>query len=160
ATANGEGAIALAVVVAVALAVTIAPRCTRPLACALLSVSVTMRIHHSVAASILALSCALLTPSCVLSTEPPTEIKLDEAQSSNCPEPIGETEQEVLGGLYEPEDFQFAVIVKDDGKDGAGGWQVATNASSFVAKVSGKTIYRWECRLEIGMPLRSALKGR
>jgi hypothetical protein len=121
--------------------------------------TITMKATSLLATSILAVSCALLTTSCVLRPESSTETKPDEPESSIGPEAIGETEQEVVGGRYVPEDFQFVVIVKDDGEGKAAGWQVATTASTFATTASGRPIYRWECRLEIGMPLRSEKEG-
>lgn len=118
-----------------------------------------MKATYIVSTHLLAVSCTLLTASCVLSPESSTETRPDEAQSSLDPEPIGQAEQEVVGGRYAPEDFQFVVTVKDDGKDSAGGWQVATNASTFVVRVSGSPTYRWECRPRVQMPLRTETKG-
>src|SRR5262249_28989907 len=101
-------------------------------------------------------------PSCIVSPESQAETKPDEAQSSDRLGPTGEAEQDVRGGLYEPEDFRFVTTVKDDGEDKAGGWQVASNVSKFTARVSGNPvpIYTWECRLIVEMPLRSEKRGR
>jgi hypothetical protein len=113
-----------------------------------------MRVHVVV----LALSAALLTASCLQGPESPPETE-SRAQRSSGPEPIGEARQEASGPRYGSRDFPFVVEAKDDGEGKGGGWQVAHHSSAFKVVEWPLDVYRWECHLEIGMPLRSEMEG-
>lgn len=114
---------------------------------------------RQVAAAIVCLSCASLTVSCLQNPTASPTTDPGEAQGSNGPEQIGETQQE-SGAQYQSKDFAFVVSVQDDGKDDGGGWQTAGNTFHFVERNWGIPRYRWKCPLAIGMPIRSQLEGR
>jgi hypothetical protein len=74
---------------------------------------------------------------------------------SKCPAPGG--------GLYVkfyPSDFPFVTTVKDDGKDGGGGYQVAKVNLHFTRAVIPMSIVTWWCPFTIGMPLRTKKMGK
>jgi len=82
-----------------------------------------------------------------------------QVQSSNGSEPIGEAQQEASGPLFAPGEFIFVIEHEWDGKDEAGGWQIAYNTSGYASRVNGKVVYTWQCRLLIGMPRHSEKAG-
>jgi hypothetical protein len=128
---------------------------------ATLALESSMRTHH-VAAALVSLACALLTASCLQSPTAPPETDRGEAQPaqpSEDLEPIGEARQET-GYAYPSSAFPFVVDVKDDGQGNAGGWQKADKIFHFVEKSWGIPVYFWKCRIQIQMPIRSAVEGR
>lgn len=62
-------------------------------------------------------------------------------------------------GAFSPSAFKFEVERKDDGKEAAGGWQVAVaqlrfvDTRSFIPRI-------WSCRMKVGMALRAEVLGR
>lgn len=54
--------------------------------------------------------------------------------------------------------FKFTVVVPDDGKDEAGGWQAATAKLSFV-RLTSFFPEDWSCTVTVGMPIRAAAYG-
>lgn len=56
--------------------------------------------------------------------------------------------------------FNFTVMVQDDGRGLAGGWQRAFVVLKFV-DTRGRIIFpnSWVCRLTVGMPIRAELAG-
>jgi hypothetical protein len=100
---------------------------------------------------------ALGTASCVSSPEStvdePREVR--EELSANDAEPTGEAAQPA----YEST-FHFAVVVPDDGKDEAGGWQKATATLKFGDWRHPFSPNLWQCPIAVGMPLRAKLQGR
>jgi hypothetical protein len=129
----------------------------------------TVHESHPVSAVVVvfltALACAVL-PACLQSPEAdatassPTE----QASEPRGPEPTGEAPQpmEVTGGDYESRDFPFVVQVKDDGEGPAGGWQRSVTTLGFLVTdvISLRVLYRWQCPIEIGMPIRSEAQGK
>lgn len=61
---------------------------------------------------------------------------------------------------YEPKDFPFVTIVRDDGQGKGGGWQEAKANLTFWDVVYPHLPRRWQCSLTIGMPLRNEVAGR
>jgi hypothetical protein len=121
-------------------------------------------VRQRIAAVALGVSCALA--SCVQGPET-QETDRGETQRSQEPEPSGEARQEVYdtdGRRYESKDFPFVVEVKDDGKDEGGGWQVCGTILHFRQGhwwwFVEHDVYRWQCRVKIGMPLRTKRTGR
>ena len=107
-----------------------------------------MRINH-LAATIVALSF-VLTASCVQSpNSSPTE------ETTTNGEPTGEAQESLPIVSYKPKDFPFVIVIPDDKKDEAGGWQEAKATLDFRQWVIPHPSRQWECRLTIGMPLRA-----
>lgn len=96
--------------------------------------------------------------SCLQSPSTTSETGPGEAQRPNGAEPTGEARQE-SGGEYESKDFPFVVVVKDDGKDDAGGWQAAEKTFHFMESSHGIPVHLWKCRIRIEMPIRSEVWG-
>jgi hypothetical protein len=117
-----------------------------------------MRVHHLAAASV-SVSCVLLVASCLQSPAGGSETAPDEAQGASSAGPIGEARQEI-GARYKPKDFPFVVTVKDDGKDGAAGWQEAEKTFRFVETTFLFPVYHWQCPTRIEMPVRCEEWGR
>jgi hypothetical protein len=101
-------------------------------------------------------SCTILVASCLQGSE----TVRDEVQRSDGPEPTGEAQQAADGVPYTSKEFQFTVQVKDDGEGKGGGWQVDHPTLGFATSVNHNIIYSWNCRFEIGMPLRTEKEGR
>jgi hypothetical protein len=119
-----------------------------------------MRFSH-VAAALASLSFAILSASCLESPTLVLETDPGEAQRSDGTEPLGEAQQESGGRPFGSKEFPFVVARKDDGKEEGGGWQTANATLHFVFTEWGIIpTYQWQCRLEIGMPLRTELEGR
>jgi hypothetical protein len=59
---------------------------------------------------------------------------------------------------FSPSVFVFTTTVADDGKDVAGGWQVATTTLQFFRWTS-LVPESWECSVTVGMPVRAAAYG-
>lgn len=53
--------------------------------------------------------------------------------------------------------FKFTVQRLDDGKDEAGGWQVASAMLTFTDLRASWLGDTWQCRVTIGMPIRHSL---
>jgi hypothetical protein len=136
-----------------------------------------MRVIFTVSA-VLALSSALLAASCVQSSDesPPSELgkaqssagaettaaldpESSQTQSSSGSESIGEAQQESWGPRFTPGDFIFVIEHEWDGKDEAGGWQIAFNTAGYAVRVNGTDVYTWQCKLKIGMPRHSEKAG-
>lgn len=60
---------------------------------------------------------------------------------------------------FEPSDFRFVTIVKDDGRGSAGGWQEAKANLKFMHR-SSRGVAEWYCAITIKMPIRTELMGR
>lgn len=113
---------------------------------------------HAATVAITSIWCALLAPACL---ESPSAIP-EADDTGTVParaigsDPIGEAAQ----AAYE-DTFHFVVDIKDDGQGVAGGWQIATATLSFIV-VDGHhlTPYFFKCPIEIGLPIRSASRGR
>ncbi len=60
--------------------------------------------------------------------------------------------------IHKPSDFPFVTIVKDDGKDGAGGWQEA-KANLPFGKIHPYGVQMWYCPITIGMPIQHSVQG-
>jgi hypothetical protein len=126
--------------------------------CALQVAMLTMKSDHVLAAFILTVSSTLLSASCLQDSTAP-EPERGQVQSSNGSEPSGEAQQEASGARFMPEEFVFVIEHDWDGKDEAGGWQIAYNTSEYASKVNGRVVYTWRCRLLIGMPRHSEKAG-
>src|SRR5262245_22483027 len=113
-----------------------------------------MRTKHLAAALLVSVSCALLTASCIQS--PTLETDSIGAHGADGREPIGEALQE-SGRGYQSKDFPFVVVVKDDGEGPSGGWQEAEKTFHFVERSWLVPVYRWQCRIRIGMPIRAKM---
>lgn len=61
--------------------------------------------------------------------------------------------------LHKAAHFPFATVVKDDGKDGAGGWQAAKANLPFQKMDFPITMITWYCPITIGMPIRHSKLG-
>jgi hypothetical protein len=107
-------------------------------------------------AAVALVSCAFLAAACLQGSETAP----GERECSNGPEPIGEAQQAAEGAPCTSKEFHFAVQVKDDGEGKAAGWQVDHATLGFAAEANHVSLYSWECRLEIGMPLRTEKEGR
>jgi hypothetical protein len=120
-----------------------------------------MNAAHLLAASILAFSSAVLSASCIQDPTAAPEAESVQEQRSNGTEPIGEAEQEARGPLFTPAEFIFVIEREWDGKDEAGGWQIAYDTPSFavVPKGTRAALYTWQCRLLIGMPRHAEKVG-
>jgi hypothetical protein len=120
-----------------------------------------MRVHHLAAAVVLALSSVLLTTSCLQqSPTEPQSTELSEDRSSDGTDPIGEAQQ-AARIPFGSKQFRFRVINKDDGEDEGAGWQEADAKLDYVRVEWGiLPTYHWQCRLRVGMPLRTKLRGR
>jgi hypothetical protein len=118
------------------------------------------RIEHLAAASILALSCGILTASCLQDPRGAPEPESAPMKSSKVTEPAWEAQQEARGPLFKPGEFIFVIQQEWDGKDKAGGWQEALDTPHFAVVIKGnsKELYTWKCPLKIGMP-RHTEKG-
>jgi hypothetical protein len=108
-----------------------------------------MRASHVVTAVVLFLSCVLVGVACVQAPE------AEGAGSTQGTEPTGEARQDAYENV-----FHFAVEVKDDGEGPSGGWQSATANLKFSDWRHPLSPYFWTCPIYVGMPVRSALKGR
>lgn len=75
-------------------------------------------------------------------------------------EPTGEAQEPLPIVSFGPSEFPFRTLVPDDGKDDAGGWQVANANLAFSRLVFPHPRRHWQCSLTIGMPLRTELAGR
>jgi len=108
-----------------------------------------MRVHHLAAVVVLALSSVLLAGSCLQqgTTEPEAS------------EPVGEDRERLPVVSYRPEDFAFRVVVGDDGKGKAGGWQAARADLEFWHVVIPHWPRHWRCAFTIEMPLRTEAAG-
>ncbi len=117
-----------------------------------------MRAQHLVAL-VVALACAVFPGAACLQQEPgaPPEAEAS-AQRASGPEPIGEAQQEGRH-TYESKEFPFVVLLDDDGADEGGGWQVARATLPFGERNGFIPVYLWNCRLVIGMPLRTERRG-
>lgn len=60
--------------------------------------------------------------------------------------------------IHKPSHFPFVVIVPDDGKNGAGGWQAAKANLPFT-KFDFPAVITWFCPITIGMPIRHGIRG-
>src|SRR5690606_33451456 len=60
---------------------------------------------------------------------------------------------------FDPSDFPFVTIVKDNGRGKAGGEQQAKANLKFTHKFPGGTT-EWHCAITIKMPLRTELMGK
>ncbi|AUX25588.1 hypothetical protein SOCEGT47_061360 [Sorangium cellulosum] len=78
------------------------------------------------------------------------------ACSSKCPKP---GMAHFVWVNFDPSDFPFVTIVKDDGRGSAGGWQQAKANLKFTHRSSGG-IVEWYCAITIQMPLRTELMGK
>ncbi|WP_437332469.1 hypothetical protein [Sorangium sp. So ce394] len=78
------------------------------------------------------------------------------ACSSKCPKP-GMVHFVYVN--FDPSDFPFVTIVKDDGRGSAGGWQQAKANLNFTHRFPGGT-KEWQCALTIKMPLRTEFMGK
>lgn len=116
-----------------------------------------------ISAAVLALTCSLAAVSCLQSPESSTEP--DETGSSFAAEPAasgeptGEAREPLPIVSYKPADFPFVTVVPDDGREMAGGWQVAKATLDFWNVVFPHRPTRWQCSLTIGMPLRTRVAG-
>ena len=117
-----------------------------------------MRTTHLATALVVSLSCALLTASCIQGPTAAPETDPGETQRSNGPEPTGEALQE-SGRPYESKDFQFVVVLKDDGEGPGGGWQEAEKTFGFLQTNFLFPVYHWRCRMRIEMPIRCKAWG-
>jgi hypothetical protein len=120
-----------------------------------------MRVRHLAAIAVLALSSVLLTASCLQqSPTEPGEASPDEAQPSEGPAPTGEAQQ-ATRIPFGSKQFRFRLVNEDDGEGEGAGWQEADAKLSYVRMQWGIVpTYHWQCRLRIGMPLRTKLRGR
>ena len=116
-----------------------------------------MCVRATVAA--LVLTCALFAASCVRGSDDSPADELGEPHSSALAEPTGEAQQEARGARFTPGDFVFAIEREWDGKDKAGGWQIAFNTTTYASELNGAEVYQWQCRLRIGMPRHSEKAG-
>ena len=64
----------------------------------------------------------------------------------------------VTFGSFSSAAFTFVVIIPDDGKDDAGGWQEASSDLKFVRWTSVVPEY-WKCHVTVGMAIRSKVDG-
>ncbi|WP_242515915.1 hypothetical protein [Sorangium cellulosum] len=76
--------------------------------------------------------------------------------SSKCPQPGMAS---FTYADFDPSDFPFVTIVKDDGTDKGGGWQQAKANLKFTHKFPGGTT-EWHCAITIKMPLRTEKMGQ
>ncbi|WP_272826231.1 hypothetical protein [Sorangium sp. Soce836] len=60
---------------------------------------------------------------------------------------------------FDPSDFPFVTIVKDDGRGSAGGWQQAKANLKFTHRSSRGTT-EWYCAITIKMPIRTEFMGK
>jgi hypothetical protein len=120
-----------------------------------------VKATHILAASIVALSCAFLSASCIQDQPAALEPESAQAQSSNGTEPSGEAQQEARGPVFTPKEFIFVIQQEWDGKDTAGGWQEALDTANFAVVIKGTSneLYNWTCRLKIGMPRHTEKEG-
>ncbi|WP_437645059.1 hypothetical protein [Sorangium sp. So ce362] len=103
----------------------------------------------SLSAVILVLFCSLFGVSCILDAEP-----------TNAGDPTGEAQQQFPIVSFSRKEFPFVTIVKDDGKDDAGGWQEAKANLEFSKLHNLRPVRTWRCSFRIGMPLRTQRMGR
>jgi len=61
--------------------------------------------------------------------------------------------------IHFPSHFSFVTIVKDDGKDGAAGWQEAKANLPFAQTLFPIGLKTWWCPITIGMPIRHSVQG-
>jgi hypothetical protein len=116
-----------------------------------------MRVRRLSAVLVLALSCALLTASCL---QGPADERASEQAGGT--EPIGEAQQPAWTWPvpYGSKDFPFVVAREDDGKDEGGGWQEVRAILYFGQWIGMLVKYEWKCPIVVGMPRRSKLEGR
>lgn len=69
----------------------------------------------------------------------------------------GDGQGPVPCSIFSPSLFKFATTIPDDGKDAAGGWQVAAAQLKYVQVVS--PYGAWVCSFTVGMPLRTKVDG-
>lgn len=108
------------------------------------------------AAAVLALSGALFAAACVQETEP-GEGPVG-AEPTTADEPTGEAREPLPVGGFNPSEFPFVTVVKDDGKDAAGGWQQARAKLNFWAIHLPPR--RLQCTITVGVPIRAEFMGR
>ncbi len=106
-----------------------------------------MRSAHHVAVLWLSLTCVLFGTGCLLDPE----------QAQNPDNETGDT-ADAIGG-FSSSLFQFTVLVSDDGMGRGGGWQVATTTLKFRDFEYVTDPKSWECRITVGMPIRSTTNG-
>jgi hypothetical protein len=106
-----------------------------------------MRNVHRAAVLWLSFSSVLFGAGCLLSQE----------QTQNAENEAGEA-ADPIGG-FSSSLFQFTVLVSDDGKGRGGGWQVATATLKFRDFEYITAPKAWECRITVGMPIRSTTHG-
>lgn len=114
-----------------------------------------MRAHQLVAAAIVCLACALLSAACAEGPTAAPETDIEGSGPDIHADPVGEA----LQPAYE-DVFHIVVIVKDDGKDEAGGWQEARATLKFSDWRKPFAPYFWRCPMIVEMPLRTKLRGR
>lgn len=59
---------------------------------------------------------------------------------------------------FSPSVFKFSTLIPDDGKDGGGGYQVASATLSFF-RWTALAPESWTCPVTVGMPIRTVLLG-
>jgi hypothetical protein len=62
-------------------------------------------------------------------------------------------------GGFSPSLFEFKTVIKDDGKDEAGGWQEVSTKLRFV-DTRYLVARMWTCSVKVGVPLRTSAKGQ
>lgn len=106
--------------------------------------------------ALLSLGLSSLTTSVVETNAPMREVSATshfDAPSLGAPSAGG-----VFIPIHKPSHFQFVVIVPDDGKDGAGGWQAA-KANLPFQKFDFPALITWYCTLTIQVPIRHSVRG-
>jgi hypothetical protein len=96
-------------------------------------------------------TCEVPTPA----VEAATSWSCGEACSSKCPAPGRNTFVS-----FTSLEFPFVTLVKDDGTDKGGGYQVAKVNLEFVHILLPISITSWWCPFTIGMPLRTEGMGK
>ena len=106
-----------------------------------------MRTAQQVAVLWLSFSCVLFSAGCLLGQE----------QAQNADNEAGEA-ADAIGG-FSSSLFHFTVLVSDDGKGRGGGCLVATATLKFRDFEYIADPRSWECRITVGMPIRSTTDG-
>lgn len=73
--------------------------------------------------------------------------------------PTQEAREQLPIVSYDPKDFPFVTIIRDDGRGDGGGWQEAKANLSFWQEVYPHLPRHWRCSLIVGMPIRTVAAG-